>query len=156
VSDEAPPFTGEYVIEADYASGAARAAVRDYPWWSPNFLYGPVVLILGIVLQVTNGQGYLLVVIAVLGGVGLPAALYFRFRHAIARHLPAGSRIRMGFAEARFALEVPLSTSTTSYEAYRSARRRGAYVVLRHRTGGRVVFPGELISRADLARFPQN
>jgi hypothetical protein len=145
----------EHVVEDDYASGAARAAVRDYPWWSPTFLYGPVFLIVGIASQVINGQGYLLIALAVLGGVGLPAALYLRLRHAIARHLPTGSRIRTGFGEARFALETPLSSSTTSYAAYRSARRHGAYVVLRARTGGRVVLPGDLISRADLARFTQ-
>lgn len=145
----------EHVIENDYASGAARAAVRDYPWWSPNFLYAPVILVVGIAWQIINGQGYLLITMGVLFSPVLPASLYFRFRQAIARHLPRGSRIRMRFGDTRFALDTPLSSSTTSYAAYRSARRHGEYVVLRARTGGRIVLPGGLISRADLARFPQ-
>ena len=107
--------------------------------------------IVGVALQVINGQGYLLFVLGVLGCVGLPAGLYLRYRHAIARHFPTGWRIRIGFGEARFALETPLSSSTTSYAAYRSARRHGAFVVLRapDRRAGR---PSR---RADLARGPR-
>jgi hypothetical protein len=145
----------EFVVDRGYTSRAAWAVIRHPRGVAVFFwIYGPILLVLGLVFVALSADVTMLVV-GVIGSVLLPAVLWWRTRALLARQLPVGTAVRAGFTETGVTVDRHGASTTFDYAQYREALRSGDVVLARQITGQWQVVPGILVSDADLRRFPR-
>lgn len=157
MSDEAPPLTREYTIDARFAGRAAAIAVGQIlrtPWtWIAlaTAAIAGVLFVFGV--SIMGWVAGFLLLFAVL----IPVMAYVTMRRIAKRQFPPGTVLKIGFGDQFVSTQTPLESSTTAYSAYSGAKRKGEFVLLRQRASKAWgIVPGQLFTDEDLARFPQS
>ena len=154
-------FERSFTTDANYPGKVTRGLFR-YLVLRPTRLIAPgIVLIIFVVLAVANGiagdpstatlvvpGAYVLLFVLLYGLIYLRTARVMRMR------IPAGSIFAIGFRNETFLLRSPQVSSEVAYTYYRSAVRRGDFIVLRARaTRAASLVPAEIFTDESLAYF---
>jgi hypothetical protein len=154
-------FERSFTTEADYPRKITRGLFR-YLLFTPRRLVVPGVILIGfIVIAIANvfsesstESTYLLPGVFLLFYVLLYALIYFRTARTMRARIPAGSVFAVGFRNETFLLRSPQVSSEVAYSYYRSAERRGDFVVLKARaTRATSLVPAEIFTEESLAYF---